>query len=64
MKAAEIKQLSNEEIAVKLRENEEELFKLRFQKHTGRLENTSKLGLAKRVIARLKTEVNNRQKTA
>lgn len=60
MKAGEIRQLSDDELGVKLRNAEEDLFKLRFQKHTGQLSNTSQLRLTKRDIARLRTEVQAR----
>jgi large subunit ribosomal protein L29 len=61
MKAAEIKQLSNDELARKLKSSEEELFKTRLQKHTGQLSNTAQLGLLRKDIARLKTEMTARR---
>ncbi len=60
MKAGEIRQLSDDELGMKLRNAEEDLFKLRFQKHTGQLSNTAQLRLTKRDIARLRTEVQAR----
>jgi large subunit ribosomal protein L29 len=64
MKAGEIRQLSDDELGVKLRNAEEDLFKLRFQKHTGQLSNTSQVRLTKKGIARLRTEVQARQLAA
>ena len=64
MKAGEIRQLSDDELNVKLRNAEEDLFRLRFQKHTGQLSNTSQLRLTKKDIARLRTEVQARSLTA
>jgi large subunit ribosomal protein L29 len=64
MKAGEIRQLSDDELGMKLRNAEEDLFKLRFQKHTGQLSNTAQLRLTKKDIARLRTEVQARELTA
>ena len=61
MKAGEIRQLSDDELGQKLRNAEEDLFRLRFQKHTGQLSNTSQLRLTKKNIARLRTEVGARE---
>ena len=61
MKSAEIRQLSTEELARKLKTLEEDFFKTRLQKHTGQLNNTSQLGLLRRDIARVKTEMNARR---
>ncbi len=61
MKPGEIRQLSDDELGMKLRNAEEDLFKLRFQKHTGQLSNTAQLRLTKKDIARLRTEVQARE---
>ncbi len=55
MKGRELRELSDEELARRLAESREELFNLRFQAATGALENTARLGLAKRDIARILT---------
>ena len=47
----------------KLAESREELFNLRFQAATGALENTARLGLTKREIARILTLQNERTNT-
>jgi large subunit ribosomal protein L29 len=55
MKAAELRDLSAEELREKLRELQEELFNLRFQLATGQIENVSRIRAVRRDIARLKT---------
>ena len=60
-KASELRDLADEELVAKLREAKEELFNLRFQAATGALENTSRLKLAKREIARILTVRHDRQ---
>lgn len=51
----EIRDLSADEQAVKLKELKEELFNLRFQHATGQLENPRRLNDVKKSIARIKT---------
>ena len=56
-------ELSDEELAKRLADSREELFNLRFQAATGALDNTARLGLTKRDIARIlsiKAERENR----
>ena len=55
MKAAELRDLSVEELRGKLRELQEELFNLRFQLATGQIENVGRIRTVRRDIARLKT---------
>jgi large subunit ribosomal protein L29 len=55
MKAAELHDLSDEELRRKLRELQEELFNLRFQLATGQIENVGRIRAVRRDIARLKT---------
>jgi len=55
MKAAELRDLSDEELRRKLRELQEELFNLRFQLATGQIENVGRIRMVRRDIARLKT---------
>ncbi|MDX6597197.1 MAG: large subunit ribosomal protein [Gaiellales bacterium] len=55
MKASEIHDLTDDEVAQKLEESRRELFNLRFQHATGALENTARLSLVKKQIARLLT---------
>jgi len=55
LKARQLRDLSNDELERKLHETRQELFNLRFQAATGSLENTARLRLAKREIARILT---------
>ena len=55
MRARELRELSDEELARRLAESREELFNLRFQAATGALENSARLALARRDIARILT---------
>jgi large subunit ribosomal protein L29 len=55
LKANEILDLTDDEVAQKLEEGRRELFNLRFQHATGALENTARLSLVKKQIARLLT---------
>jgi len=61
MKAAEVKDMSNADLEVKLKDSRVELFNLRFQHATGQLANPGRIGDVKRDIARLHTEVRARQ---
>ena len=61
MKAAEIKDMSNADLEAKLKDSRVELFNLRFQHATGQLDNPGKIGVVKKDIARLHTEVRARQ---
>ncbi|MBI5317413.1 MAG: 50S ribosomal protein L29 [Nitrospirae bacterium] len=55
MDLKELRQLSGPELEVKAQELTQELFNLRFQLGTGRLENPMQVRKAKRSIARIKT---------
>ena len=61
MKAAELRELSDEELRGKLRELQEELFNLRFQLATGQIENVGRIRTVRRDIARLKTIQHQRE---
>jgi len=61
LKAKDIRELTDEELAQRLTDTRHELFNLRFQAATGALENTARLALAKREIARILTVQNERQ---
>ena len=56
----EIRELSFEELEVKVNELKQELFNLKFQKTLGQLQNTAKIRDVKRTIARLKTVVTEK----
>ncbi len=61
MRAADLRELTTEELAAKLKELSEELFKLNFQHQGQQLDNTARLGQARRDLARVKTVL--REKT-
>jgi large subunit ribosomal protein L29 len=63
LKARELRDLSDEELVRRLAEGRENLFNLRFQLATGALENTARLQLAKRDIARILTIQAERKNT-
>ena len=60
MRARQLRDLTDDELARKLHETRQELFNLRFQSATGALENSARLRLAKREIARILTIRNER----
>ena len=55
MKTAELRDKSVGELETRQRELSEQLFKLRFQRATGRIENPMKIRQVRREIARIKT---------
>ena len=63
LKARELRDLSDEELERRLAEGRDNLFNLRFQLATGALENTARLQLAKRDIARILTIQAERENT-
>jgi large subunit ribosomal protein L29 len=63
LKARELRELSDEELTKRLAESRENLFNLRFQLATGALENSARLSLAKRDIARILTVQAERENT-
>ena len=60
MKARDLRDMSDDQLEDALRDRRQELFNLRFQSVTGALENSSRLKLAKREIARILTVRNER----
>ena len=61
MKPAEIRELSDEALAEKLKDCRAELFNLRFQMATSQLDNTARVTTVKKDIARVLTEQRARQ---
>jgi large subunit ribosomal protein L29 len=61
LRARELRELTDEELDNRLADTRQELFNLRFQSATGALENSARLKLAKREIARILTVRNERQ---
>lgn len=60
MKAAQVHDLKDDELLAKLIDAKQEAFNLRFRHATGELENTSRLGGARRDIAKLLTVARQR----
>ena len=63
MRARELRELSDEELVRRLADSRESLFNLRFQMATGALENTARISIAKREIARILTVQAERHST-
>jgi len=61
MKAKELRERSSEELNKSLSDLEEQLFKLRFQKSTGQIENPVKIREVRKDIARVLTVINERR---
>jgi large subunit ribosomal protein L29 len=61
MKVNEIRQLDSGRLQERLREIDQELFNLRFQKETGRLTNSARFGQLKQEYARVKTVLRERE---
>jgi large subunit ribosomal protein L29 len=60
MKTKEIRNLNDEQLVEQMREFREEVFNLRFRNSTGELENTARLGEARRSLARAMTIARER----
>ena len=60
MRPSELRELSDDDLDLRLHERRQELFNLRFQAATGALENAARVRLAKREIARILTVRNER----
>jgi large subunit ribosomal protein L29 len=60
MKSKEIRNMDDEQLVEKVVEFREELFNLRFRNSTGELENTARMGEARRSLARTLTLVRER----
>lgn len=61
MKAKDIRDRSDDELRKTLNDLEEQLFKLRFQKSTGQIENPIKIREVRKDIARVMTVMTERQ---
>lgn len=58
MKTADLRAKTPDELAVELMNLRKEQFNFRFQKSTGQLENTGRVRIVRRDIARIKTLLN------
>ena len=63
MKPQDIRQLTRQEILDRIDEEEKNLSRMRFQLTTSQLANTSQVMLVRRDIARLKTVLNELERT-
>ena len=61
MKIEKLRDLTVEELELKLKDLKEELFNLRFQHATNQLDNPMKMVEVKRTIARVKTVIREAQ---
>jgi large subunit ribosomal protein L29 len=61
MKPTEIREFEDTDLLQKLKDARAELFNLRFQLATGQLDNTGRIAIVKKDIARLHTELRARE---
>ena len=64
MKAVDLRHKSEDELKSELFGLRKEAFNLRFQKATGQLENTARVGQVRRDIARIKTILSEKRKAS
>jgi large subunit ribosomal protein L29 len=64
MKAVDVRAKTTDELGTELDQLTKEVFNLRFQKAGGQLENTSRVRQVRRDIARIKTILGERARTA
>ena len=62
MKSADIREMTEQELLRAIDEHREEALNLRLQAQTGQLENTARIKVVRRDLARLKTEATARDK--
>jgi large subunit ribosomal protein L29 len=60
MKAAKIREMSLDELQAEELGLSDEIFRLRFQRATGQLEKSSKIGAVRKDIARVKTIISEK----
>jgi large subunit ribosomal protein L29 len=60
MKGSEVHDLKDDELVAKLIDAKQEAFNLRFRQATGELENTARIGIARRDVAKLLTVAKER----
>jgi large subunit ribosomal protein L29 len=60
-RATEMRELTEEELVLRLKEAKEELFNLRFQMATGQLDNNRRLRTVRHDIARIYTVMRERE---
>ena len=60
-KAAELRELNDDELDTRLAEANQELFNLRFQHVTGQLDNYARIGQVRKEVARITTLLRERE---
>ena len=61
MKNKEVNKLSNDELKNKVNSLKKDLFNIRFRKINGQIEDTAKVPLIKKDVAKLLTRLNNKK---
>ncbi|HHW69303.1 MAG TPA: 50S ribosomal protein L29 [Tenericutes bacterium] len=61
MNNKDIRELTNDQIIAKIEEYKEELFNLRFSQATGNLEKPSRIRELRKLVARMKTIIRERE---
>jgi len=61
MKARELRDLTVEELLKKKKDFKEEIFNLRFQHSSGQLENTARMKLLRRDVARIEMALREKE---
>jgi large subunit ribosomal protein L29 len=64
LRAKDLRELTDDQLSERLSETRKELFNLRFQSATGSLENSARLKLTRREIARILTVQHERNEPA
>jgi len=64
IKAKELREMSDEQLAVTLKETTDNFFRLRLQAQTERLDAPSELRKNRRLVARIQTIQNERERAA
>ncbi|MGH3800781.1 MAG: 50S ribosomal protein L29 [Pseudonocardiaceae bacterium] len=59
--ASELRELTDDDLVLRLREAKEELFNLRFQMATGQMDNNRRLRMVRHDIARIYTVMRERE---
>ena len=64
MKAAEIREMTVDDLQARVRDLDDELFRLRIQKSMGQLEAPGKMKVVRRDLARIKTVLRQKKGVA
>ena len=64
MKVAEIRELTSDDLRARVKELDDQLFRLRLQKSMGQLEAPAKVREVRKDLARMKTILREKEQTA